>query len=63
MEAAEPGELDALIELWLSAKEIDRLVARLDRASNTELEGLSHVAAKVFRAWCVRIVDAAKSKY
>jgi hypothetical protein len=79
MEAAEQGKLDSLIELWLSAKEIDRLVARLDRASNAELEGLSHyvtepaaerlakthpgIAAKVFRALCMRIVDAAKSKY
>jgi hypothetical protein len=79
MEAAEQGELGSLIELWLNAKEIDRLVARLDRASNAELEGLSHyvtepaaerlakthpaVAAKVFRALCMRIVDAAKSKY
>jgi len=79
MEAAERGELDSLIELWLNAKEIDRLVARLDRASNTELERLSHyvtepaaerlakthpgIATKVFRALCMRIVDAAKSKY
>ena len=79
MEAAEQGELDSLIELWLSAKEIARLAARLDRASNTELERLSHyvtepaaerlakthpgIAAKVFRALCMRIIDAAKSKY
>ena len=79
MEAAEQGELDSLIELWLGAKEIARLAARLDRASNTELERLSHyvtepaaerlakthpgIAAKVFRALCMRIIDAAKSKY
>jgi hypothetical protein len=79
MAAADQGELDSLIELWLSTKETGRLVERLDRASNTELERLSHyvtepaaellakthpgVAAKVFRALCVRIVDEAKSKY
>ena len=60
-------------------KEIERLVERLNRASDHELEGLSHyvtepaaqrlakthpgVAAKVFRALCVRIIDAGKSKY
>jgi uncharacterized Zn finger protein len=79
MEAAEPGDLDSIIELWLSAKEIGRLAERLDRAGSAELEGLSHyvtepaakrlakthpgVAAKVFRALCVRILDAGKSKY
>jgi uncharacterized Zn finger protein len=51
----------------------------LDRTSDTELESLSHyttepaaerlakthpgVAAKVFRALCIRIVDEGKSKY
>jgi hypothetical protein len=79
MEAAEHGDLDSIIELWLGAKEIGRLAERLDRAGNAELEGLSHyvtepaaarlakthpgVAAKVFRALCVRILDAGKSKY
>ena len=79
MIAAESGDLDSLIELWLSAKETGRLVERLDRARNSELEGLSHyvtepaaerlakahpaVAAKLFRALCMRIVNAAKSKY
>jgi hypothetical protein len=79
MAASEQGDLASLIDLWLGAKEIDRLVARLDRASNTQLESLSHyatepaaerlakthpgVAAKIFRALCVRIVDAGKSKY
>jgi hypothetical protein len=79
MAAAEQGDLGSLIELWLSAKEIGRLAERLERASDTELENLSHyvtepaaerlakthpgVAAKVFRALCMRIVDAGKSKY
>ncbi len=79
MAASEQGELGSVIELWLGAKEIDRLAARLGRASNTQLERLSHyvtepaaqrlakthpgVAARIFRALCVRIVDAGKSKY
>jgi hypothetical protein len=79
MEASEKGDLDSLIELWLGAKEIARLAKRLDCASNTQLESLSHyvtepaaerlarthpgVAAKVFRALGVRIIDAGLSKY
>lgn len=79
METAQHGDLGSLIALWLSAKEIGRLAERLDRASDAELENLSHyvsepaaerlakthpgVAAKVFRALCMRIVDAGKSKY
>jgi hypothetical protein len=79
MAAAEQGDLASLIELWISTKEIERLAEKLDRASDRELEGLSHyytepaadrlakthpaVAAKVYRALCVRILDAAKSKY
>jgi hypothetical protein len=79
MVASEQGDLASLIDLWLGAKEMDRLVTRLDLASNKQLEGLSHyvtepaakrlakthpgVAAKVFRALCMRIIDAGKSKY
>ncbi len=79
MVASEQGDLASLIDLWLGAKEMDRLVARLGLASDTQLEGLSHyvtepaakrlakthpgVAAKVFRALCMRIIDAGKSKY
>jgi hypothetical protein len=79
METAEQGDLDSVVELWLAAKEIGRLAERLDRTSDTKLESLSHyvtepaaerlakthpgVAAKVFRALCMRIVDAGKSKY
>jgi hypothetical protein len=79
MAAAEQGDLGSLIELWISAKEIGRLAQRLDRASDTQLENLSHyitepaaerlakthpgVAARVFRALCIRIIDAGKSKY
>lgn len=79
MAAAEKGDLASLIELWLSAKEIGRLAERLERVTNTKLESLSHyvtepaaerlarthpaVAARVFRALCVRILKAGKSNY
>jgi uncharacterized Zn finger protein len=79
MEASERASLSSLIELWLSVKEIERLADRLNRASDHELERLSHyatepaakrlmrthpaTAAKVFRAMCVRILKAGKSKY
>jgi uncharacterized Zn finger protein len=79
MAAAESADLDALIELWLETKEIERLVERLHRAGDAELEGLSHyltepaakrlakihpdVAAKLYRALGMRILNAKKSKY
>jgi hypothetical protein len=79
MDAAEQGRLEPLIELWVAAKEAGRLAERLERTSDAKIEGLSHyvtepaaeclakthpgVAAKVFRALCMRIVDAGKSNY
>jgi hypothetical protein len=79
MAASKQASLSSLIELWLSVKEIERLADRLNRASDRELEGLSHyatepaakrlvkthpaVAARVFRALCVRILNSGKSKY
>src|ERR1035438_8605779 len=79
MDASEQGDLDSVIELWLVAKEIERLAERLERTTDTSLESLSHyvtepaaerlakthpgVAAKVFRALCMRIVDAGQSNY
>ena len=79
MEAAEKGDLSSQIELWLEKKESDRLVSRLRRATDEDLEDLSHysteplarklkrsqpdIAARVFRALCMRIVNAGKSKY
>ena len=79
MEASERGDLSSQIELWLEKKENDRLVSRLLRATDEELEGLSHywtqplarklershpdISARVYRALCMRIVNAGKSKY
>ncbi len=79
MEASEKGDLSSQIELWLKKKEIDRLVSRLRRATDrswkisatTRTEPLarklerSHpdISARVYRALCMRIINAGKSKY
>lgn len=79
MAASEEGDLSSLIELWLEHKEFDRLVSYLHRITDDELEDLSHyrteplarnlershpdIAARVYRALCMRIVNAGKSKY
>jgi hypothetical protein len=79
MDAIEHADLDAAIELLLETNETERLVRRIQKASDSALEGLSHyttepaakrlaqahpdVAAKVFRAMGMRILDARKSKY
>jgi hypothetical protein len=79
MTASEKADLNSQIELWIEKKEIDRLVSRLRKAKDEELEKLSHyrtepvaqklerthpdISAKVYRALCMRIVNAGKSKY
>lgn len=79
MESSEKGSLSSQIELWLEKKELDRLVSRLHRATDKELEDLSHytteplarkleraypgISARVYRALCLRIVGAGKSRY
>jgi len=79
MEASEKGDLSSQIELWLEKTESDRLVSRLRRATDEELEDLSHyrteplarklersqpdIAARVYRALCMRIVNTGKNKY
>lgn len=79
MDAAGGADLGALIELWLQTKEMGRLVERPRAASDAELEGVSHhwtepaakrlsrghpdVAAKVYRALGMRILNAKKSRY
>jgi len=79
IDAAERGKLGSLIELLMETKETERLIRCLQVASDSALEGLSHyvtepaakrlaktqpeVAAKVFRALGMRILNAKKSKY
>ncbi|MBI2931112.1 MAG: hypothetical protein HYY16_05635 [Planctomycetes bacterium] len=79
MEAAEQADLHSVIELWLKTKEIERLIARLRKANDAELEDLSHyttepaakrltkdhpdVAARIYRALGMRVLNAKKSKY
>jgi hypothetical protein len=79
LDTAEHGSLGSLIELLVEIKETERLNRCLQEASDSALEGLSHfvtepaadllakahpdVAAKVFRAMGMRILNAKKSKY
>jgi len=79
METSEKGDLSSQIELWLDHKEYERLVSCLHRTTDDELENLSHyrteplaqklershpdISARVYRALCMRIVNAGKSKY
>ena len=79
MEISDGATLSPVIELWLAVRETDCLAARLERTSDKELERLSHyvtepaaerlakthpgVAAKAFRAVCMRVVNEGKSKY
>ena len=79
MDATERADLGSLIELWLQTREIERLAERLRTATDAEIEDLSHystepsarrlakshpdVAAKVYRALGLRILNARKSKY
>ena len=79
MDAAANADLPSLIELWLETKEIDRLVGRLRKTTDADLEALSHyttepvakrivkshpdVAARLFQAMGMRILNAKKSRY
>jgi len=79
LDAAEHGSLGSLIDLLVETKETERLIGCLQEASDSVLEGLSHfvtepaadllaeahpeVAAKLFRAMGMRILNAKKSKY
>ena len=79
MDASAQADLDSVLELWLATKETERLVERLRAASHKELESLSHyrtepagkklshshpdIAAKLYRALGVRILNAKKSRY
>ena len=79
MDAAERTDLRSLVDLWLETREVERLARRLRTATDSEIEALSHyrtepaasrlakshpdVAAKVYRALGMRILNAKKSKY
>ncbi|MGA2076080.1 MAG: DUF6880 family protein [Terriglobia bacterium] len=79
LHAAERGSLGSLIDLLVETKETERLFGCLQEARDSALEGLSHfvtepaaellaevhpeVAAKLFRAMGMRILNAKKSKY
>jgi hypothetical protein len=79
MEVADSADLGEAIGLWLETGEIDRLADRLRRAPARALKGLSHyvtepaagrlakthpdVAATVYAALGLRILEAGKSRY
>jgi hypothetical protein len=79
MGAAENGNFASVIELWLKMKESGRLAERLNFVGDGELEELGHfvtepaakalvrthpaIAARLYRALCMRILIAGKSKY
>ena len=79
IEAAKGADLHSLIELLLETKEMERLADLVRRTKDQALEGLSHyatepaakkldkahpdVAARLWRAQGMRIVNAKKSKY
>ena len=79
MDTSDQADLNFVIELWLTTKEVDRLVGRLQRSTHQDLESISHyatepaakklkrshpdVAAKVYRALGMRILNSKKSKY
>jgi hypothetical protein len=41
MDTAQRGDLDSVIQLWLCAREIERLAERLERTGDAKLESLS----------------------
>lgn len=75
----ETADLRSAIELFIEASDTDRLARRVSRASDADLEELSHfttepaaemlrsthtaLAARVYRALAVRILHTKKSKY
>lgn len=79
MAVADGGDLSSVIGLFVETREIGLLAARIDGATDDELEGMSHyttepaaemladghpaLAARVFRALGLRILNAKKSKY
>jgi uncharacterized Zn finger protein len=79
IEAAKGADLHSVMELFLETKELDRLAERVRRTGDDDLEDLSHyasepvakkleklhpdLAARLWRAQGLRIVNANKSRY
>src|ERR1035438_4134152 len=79
MDAAKGADLDSLLDLFVHTKEIERLAGLVRGATDGALEEVSHyatedaakrlqkthagLAARLWRAQGMRIVDAKKSKY
>lgn len=79
MNAAKGADLESAIELFVEAKEADRLAELVREATDSSLQAISHfasepaakrlekahpgLAARLWRAQGMRIVDAKKSKY
>jgi hypothetical protein len=63
MAASEQGDLASLIELWLGVKETERLVERLNRVSDAELEGLSHYVTEPAAKHLARTHPPSRRRY
>jgi uncharacterized Zn finger protein len=79
VDAAKGADLHSVIELFVETKEVDRLAELVRGATDVSLEAVSHyatepaakkleksypgLAARLWRAQGLRIVDAKKSKY
>jgi hypothetical protein len=79
MERASTADLYSAVDLFLTAGDTDRLIARLDAAEEMEVRAAGHEllqraarriekghparAARLYRSLGLRIVDEAKSKY
>lgn len=79
IEAITGADLSSAMDLFVAAKELDRLADLVRHATDTALEGLSHyttepvaeklekphpdLAARLWRAQGMRIINAKKSKY
>jgi uncharacterized Zn finger protein len=79
LDAAKGADLDSLLELFIETKELERLAELVRGSTDKALQGVSHyatepaakklektqpgLAARLWRAQGMRIVDAKKSKY
>jgi tetratricopeptide (TPR) repeat protein len=79
MAVADATDVESVLDLFVKVRELDRLVARIAAATGQELEGISHhssepaadllatghpeLAARVYRALGMRILNAKNSRY